>query len=192
MFDLITKSSIRRKIVLLLVYNQEKEFYLSEIAKSVRTSAGTAKRELNRLLDADLILFRKRGHLNMYRLNVRYSFLAEIVTIVRKTIGVEVELARELAKIEGISFAFLFGSYAKGNLRSGSDIDLYIVGSADEDEIYRAVKSVEDEVGREINYHIADTEEFVRKAKEGTFVANITSEPLMLLGTEDDLKKLIG
>ena len=192
MLDLITKSSIRRKIVLLLVYNQEREFYLSEIARSVRTSAGTAKRELNRLLDADLVTFRKLGRLNLYRLNTRHSLFTEIVTIVRKTVGVEVELARELAKVDGVLFAFLFGSYAKGNLRSASDIDLYVVGEVDEDDVYRAVSSVEGQVGREVNYHIADAEEFVRKAKEGTFVANITAAPLMLIGTEDDLKKLIG
>ena len=167
MLDLITKSSIRRKIVLLFVYNQEKEFYLSEIARIVGTSAGTAKRELGRLLDADLVTFRKLGHLNMYRLNTRHPLLPEIVTIVRKTIGVEVELSRELAKVDGISFAFLFGSYAKGNLRSASDIDLYVVGTVDEDEIYRAVRSVEDQVGREVNYHIADAEEFAEKRKRG-------------------------
>lgn len=192
MLNLITKSSIRRKIILLFVYNQEREFYLSEIARSVKTSAGTAKRELNRLLDADLVTLRKLGRLSLYRLNAQHSLFAEIVTIIRKTVGVEVELAKELAKIDGVLFAFLFGSYAKGNLRSASDIDLFVVGEVSEDDVYRAVRSVEDEVGREVNYHIADVEEFVRKAKEGTFVANITVAPLMLIGTEDDLKKLVG
>lgn len=192
MLDLLSKSSIRRKIVLLFVYNQEREFYLSEIAKKVKTSAGTAQRELNRLLTADLITFRKRGHLSLYRLNTEYALLAEIVAIVRKTIGVEVELAKELAKIAGISFAFIFGSYAGGNFRTASDIDLYVVGAVDEDDVYRATKAVEDGIGREINYHVAGAEEFVRKAKEGTFVANIVAAPLMLIGSKDDLHKLVS
>ena len=101
-------------------------------------------------------------------------------------------LASVLAKVEGVSIAFLFGSYARGNMRSGSDIDLYVIGRADEDEIYRAVKAVEDGSGREIHYHLADEAEFARKARTGTFVANIASEPLMIIGTRDDIRKLIG
>jgi len=42
MLELFTKSKIRQKIILLFIYNQNKEFYLSEIAKRVKTSAGTA------------------------------------------------------------------------------------------------------------------------------------------------------
>ena len=37
---------------------------------------------------------------------------------------------------------------AKGRLRSDSDIDLYVVGRPDEDDVYRAVRAVEDTVGR--------------------------------------------
>ena len=192
MLNILTKSVIRRKIILLFVYNQEKEFYLSEIARQVKTSAGTAQRELNRLLAADFVSFRKRGNLSLYSLNPGYSLLKEIEAIIRKTFGIEVELAKELGKVGEISFAFIFGSYAKGSLKSGSDIDLYIVGRPDEDEVYRGVQAVEETVGREINYHIATEEEFARKARTETFVSHIAAEPLMVLGKEDDLRKLIG
>ena len=46
MLDLLGKSKIRKKIILTFVYNRGKEFYLSEIARMVKTSAGTAQREL--------------------------------------------------------------------------------------------------------------------------------------------------
>jgi predicted nucleotidyltransferase len=192
MLNLLTKSVIRRKIILLFVYNQEREFYLSEIARQVKTSAGTAQRELNRLLAVDFVSFRKRGNLSLYRLNPGYSLLKEIEAIVRKTFGIEIELAKELGKVREISVAFIFGSYAKGSLKSGSDIDLYIVGRPDEDDVYRAVQAVEETVGREINYHIAAEEEFARKARTETFVGHIAAGPLMILGKEDDLRKLIG
>ncbi len=52
MLTILTRSFIRRKIVLLFVYNQRKEYYLSEIARRVKTTPGTAQRELNKLLDA--------------------------------------------------------------------------------------------------------------------------------------------
>jgi predicted nucleotidyltransferase/predicted transcriptional regulator with HTH domain len=191
MLAIIGRSEIRKKIILLFVYNQRKEFYLSEIARRVNTSAGTAQRELNRLLSLDFITFSKRGNLNFYKLNETYSLLREIEAVVRKTIGIEVELGNGLSKVKGIRFAFLFGSYAKGDLRSDSDIDLFIVGTPDEDDVYRAVQKVEDSVGREINYHLADEKEFIEKSKTSSFYREILTKPLMLVGKEDDLRELI-
>jgi predicted nucleotidyltransferase len=176
----------------LFVYNQEKEFYLSEIARHVKTSAGTAQRELNRLRRMDFVSFKKRGNLSLYRLNRAFSLLAEIEAIIRKTVGIEVMLGDELQKVKGVLFAFIFGSYAKGRLRSDSDIDLYVVGRPDEDDVYRAVRSVEDTVGREINYHIASEDEFARKARTDSFVKDVIINPVMVLGEEDGLRELAG
>jgi predicted nucleotidyltransferase len=192
MLNLLTKSGIRRKIILLFVYNQDREFYLSEIARQVKTSAGTAQRELNRLRRMDFVSFKKRGNLSLYRLNRAFSLLAEIEAIIRKTVGIEVRLGEELRKVKGVSFAFIFGSYAKGRLRSDSDIDLYVVGRPDEDDVYRAVRSVEDTVGREINYHIASEDAFARKARTDSFVKDVIAETVMVLGEEDGLRKLAG
>lgn len=191
MLDILSKSKIRKKIILSFVYNQGKEFYLSEIARRAKTSAGTAQRELNRLLAQDFITFRKRGNLNIYRLNESYSLLKEIESIVRKTFGIEVEFGTELSKVKGVQFAFLFGSYAKGGLKSDSDIDLFIIGTPEEDDVFNAVRKVEDSVGREINYHLADKAEFAEKSKRNSFYREILDRPLMLVGKEDELKQII-
>ena len=192
MLDLLGKSRIRKKIILSFVYNQGKEFYLSEIARRARTSAGTAQRELNRLLAQDFITFRKKGNLNIYSLNETYSLLNEIESIVRKTFGIEVELGKELRKVRGVLFAFLYGSYAKGSIKSDSDIDLFIIGNPDEDDVYNAVRKVEDLVGREINYHLADEAEFAEKSQRNSFYREILDRPLMLAGKEDELRQIIG
>lgn len=192
MLTLIGRSEIRKKIILLFVYNQRKEFYLSEIARRVKTTPGTAQRELNRLLSQDFITFRKRGNLNIYRLNESYTLLPEIEAVVRKTIGIEVELGEKLSEVEGIQFAFLFGSYAKGGLKSDSDIDLFIIGTPEEDAVFNAVRKVEDSVGREINYHLADEAEFIRKSQRNSFYREILDGPRMLVGKEDELKQIVG
>jgi len=191
MLEILGRSGIRKKIILLFVYNRGKEFYLSEIARRVKTSAGTAQRELNKLLAQDFITFRKRGNLNIYRLNESYSLLQEIEAIVRKTIGIEAELGSELSKVKGVLFAFLFGSYAKGSLKSDSDIDLFIVGTPGEDDVYKVVRKVEDSVGREINYHLADETEFAEKSRTSSFYREILATPLMLVGKENELRELI-
>jgi len=133
MIDFLGKSNIRKKIILLFVYNPRKEYYLSEVARAVGTSAGTAQREINRLLKSDFVIFHKKANLNLYRLNTRFTLIEEVRSIIRKTIGVEVDLKRDLTEVGGIIYAFLFGSYAKKGLKSDSDIDLYIIGDAEED-----------------------------------------------------------
>lgn len=192
MLDLLTKSIIRRKILLLFVYNKEKDFFLSEIARHAKTSAGTAQRELNRLRAMDIVTFKKRGNLSLYRLNEEFPLLKEIEAIIRKTVGIEVEFGKALRKLNNISFAFIFGSYADGGMRSCSDIDLFLIGRPDEDEIYRTIAAVEDDVHREINYHILSEDEFAQKARTGSFARNAALKPLMLIGKEDELRKLTG
>jgi predicted nucleotidyltransferase len=191
MLDILGRSKIRKKIILLFVYNQRKEFYLSEIARQVKTSAGTTQRELNKLLAQDFISFKKRGNLNIYRLNESYPLLREIEAIVQKTFGIEAELRNELGKMKGVNFAFLFGSFVEGSFKSDSDIDLFIIGTADEDAVYKTVQKVEDLVGREINYHLADEPEFIEKSKSHSFYRDILVRPLMLVGEENALRELI-
>jgi predicted nucleotidyltransferase len=189
--EILGKSKIRQKIIVSFVYNQGKEFYLSEIARRARTSAGTAQRELNKLLAQGFVTFKKRGNLSIYRLNESYALLHEIESIVRKTIGVEAELGNELSKVNGVRLAFLFGSYAKGGLKSDSDIDLFIVGTPEEDAVFNVVRKVEGSVGREINYHLADVTEFAEKSKRSSFYREILARPLMLVGKESELKELV-
>jgi predicted nucleotidyltransferase len=192
MLDLLFKSKIRQKIILLFVYNKGKEFFLSEVARQVRTSAGTAQRELNRLRSLDLLTFWKRGNLSIYKLNQGFPLLGEIEGIVRKTLGIEVELRKALTGVKGIRWAFTFGSHAKGTLKADSDIDLFIIGSMSEDDVYNAVRTVEEIVGREINYHLSGESEFAKSSKDGSFYKEIAAGPLLLIGREDELEQLVG
>ncbi|MGB7294450.1 MAG: nucleotidyltransferase domain-containing protein [Candidatus Aminicenantales bacterium] len=93
--------------------------------------------------------------------------------------------------MKGVQFAFLFGSYAKGGLKSDSDIDLFIIGTAEEGAVFNAVRKVEDSAGREINYHLADEAEFAGKSQRNSFYREILDRPLMLVGKEDELKQII-
>ena len=189
MLDIFTKSKIRQSIILLFLYNQHKEFYLSEIAKIVGTSAGTAQRELNKLLENDFIIFKKKANLSIYTLNTRYSLLDEVESIVKKTMGIEVELTKELKKLKNISYAFLFGSYVNGGFKSDSDIDLFVIGEVNDDQVYQAVQKVEETIRREINYHISTQSEFSKKTEY--FYKEIVKSYTLLVGDEHEFKKLI-
>ncbi len=110
MFDLLIRSKIRKKIIRLLLFNPKRECYLSEIASAVQTTPATARRELRKLLEIELIYFKKKGKLSIYNLNSDNYFLKEISGIIKKTFGIENDIKQALFEIDGIVFAFLFGS----------------------------------------------------------------------------------
>lgn len=117
--------------------------------------------------------------------------MEEIESIVRKTIGIEVQLRNELGLVIGVKFAFIFGSYAMGSFKSDSDIDLFVIGTPDEDDVFNVVQKIEESVSREINFRIDDVTGFAEKAKSSSFYQEILENPLMLIGKEDELKELI-
>ena len=86
MFDFLVKSTIRQKIIRLILFNPAKEFYLTEIARTARTTPGTAQRELRKLQKIDLVRFKKKGNLSIFSLNSRHYLLDEIMSIMKKNV----------------------------------------------------------------------------------------------------------
>ena len=190
MIDLLTKSKIRQRIILLFIYNQGKEFYLSEIAKEIHSSPGTTQRELEKLLRNDFLLFKKKANLSFYMLNKQYSLLEEVESIVKKTIGIEFMLKNRLVQIENIEFAFLYGSFVKGGMKSDSDIDLFIIGRVKEDPLFKAVEKIEKIIGREINYHLSGKEDFLKRKSQNYFLKDILTHTTLLVGDTNEFRKL--
>ncbi len=190
MIELITKSKIRQRIILLFIYNQSNEFYLSEIAKRINASPGTTQRELEKLLRNDFLLFKKKANLSFYMLNKRYALLEEVESIVKKTIGVEVELGNRLAQVGDIDFAFLYGSFVKGGIKSDSDIDLFIIGKVDEDLIFKIVEEMESIIGKEINYHLSSKEDYLKNKNQNYFYKEILNHHMLLVGDKNEFRNL--
>jgi len=191
MLDLLTKSRYRKRIIILFIYNQNKEYYLSEIAKHIKTSPGTTQREINRLIKIDLITMRKIGVLNVYKLNEKFHLLKEIESIVKKTIGIEIELKALSNQIENVTFSFIFGSYAKGEIKSESDIDIFFIGKPSEDDVYKSIKKVENLSKKEINYHISSEQEFIKNSASNYFYKDILKDYILIKGSEDDFREFI-
>jgi predicted nucleotidyltransferase len=191
MLDLITKSKTRQKIILLFIYNPEQSYYLNEIARLVGTSSGTAQRELRRLIKAGLLTREKKGNSVYFKININNPLFTDFKNIVDKTIGLKNILKDILDKKKNIDFTFLFGSYVKGDFGPDSDIDLYVIGNIKEKELHKLIKTAEEKIYREINYHLSSKEEFQRKTKETFFHKEILKNFILIVGNENDFKKFI-
>jgi len=192
MLDFITKSQIRQRIILLFIYNPNKSYYINEVARMVKTSAGTARRELEKLSKDGLLTKRSESKNRVYYcLNKANPLLPEIKTLVDKTIGIKYLLQKELKQDKKIDFAFLFGSYVKNDFKFDSDIDLFIIGDIEEKELYKKIKKVEERINREINYHLSTLKEFKKNLAKNFFYKDIVKKYDLIIGEEDEFKQII-
>lgn len=178
----IAKSGLRRKLMLYFFANPESSLYVREIAQILNADAGNLSKELTRLDKIGVFASQARGNQKHYRINKLYPLYKELRAIVFKTIGIEGGLKAVLSDIDGILCAFIYGSFAEGKEHPTSDIDLFIIGKIDEDNLIQKIDAFEKQLGREINYNIYPLSEFKRRlAKNDSFIVNVVKRKKIML-----------
>ncbi|MDP3981554.1 MAG: nucleotidyltransferase domain-containing protein [Chlamydiota bacterium] len=185
----ISKSKIRRDLLVLFFSNPSQKYYLRELERLLGCSAGSIRRELLRFQKDELFFTEKTGNLVYYSLNKKHPFYSELKSIVLKTIGPEGSLKKALSSLGNIQTAFIYGSYASKTDKPSSDIDRMIVGEPNITELYRQLRILEGKHYREINPTIYTVEEYqCKKAQKRGFISDLLSNPkIMLIGKVDDL-----
>ena len=176
-------SNNQLKILALLMSQQEKEYYMSEIGEVLEKKPGVFQRGLNSLVKEGIVVSRRKGNLRLFRINTDYPLFPEIRKIVEKTVGVEGLLRRMVEGMDKVEKAFIYGSYAKDSMRADSDIDLAVVGDGGiESELIRELKKIEELVDREINYRLYSRKEFAEKTTaKDAFLLEILSDEIIIL-----------
>ncbi|OMH24984.1 ArsR family transcriptional regulator [Tersicoccus phoenicis] len=140
------------------------ELSVTDVAKSAALAYPTAHREVARLLDAGILSERQVGRTRLIRANNESPLVQPLREILRIVTGPLVILADELAGIDGIESAFLYGSFAARMRGDGGpsphDVDVMVLGEPDVDAVYEACMRVETAVHRPVNPTILTTEEF--------------------------------
>ena len=183
------KSKVRKALFKLYFTNPDSEFYLRELERMLSFPVSMVRKELMRLEREGIFSVHKKGNLTYYHINKDYPLFSELKSIVFKTIGAQGLLTEALRKIKGVEDAFIYGSYAKGNEEAGSDIDLCIIGTINEDILLRRINEIEKSIKREINYTLYTKKEFMeKKRKKDSFISDLISNPkIMLIGKKNDL-----
>jgi predicted nucleotidyltransferase len=109
-------------------------------------------------------------------------------------VGIAEELKTHLKKSKkDLTYAFIYGSYARGRENSTSDIDLMVIGDISSRKLSSILAKPKNSLGREINYVVYTEKEFKQKAqRKNHFITSILNkEKIFLIGTQDELKKFI-
>ena len=163
--------------------NPGREMYVREIARSTEENINAVRRELANLEGIGLLKSERRGNSRYYAVNKKMPIYNELASIILKTEGVAKELRDSLIEI-GVKAAFVYGSFANRKAGMDSDIDVFIIGDVNEDELIIKIREVEKKLSREINYVLFTAKEFKKRERnKDPFVLNVLKEPkIMLMG----------
>ncbi len=181
---------VRRAIIALLFTHSDRSYYGREIARFAAGGAGAVHRELKSLVSAGLVTRTVRGSQVYYQANRNSPVFADLRGLIVKTSGVADVIREALAPVAGsISFAFIYGSFARSEEKSVSDMDVMVIGDAGFGDVVRALGPAQERLGREINPMVFSTSEFNQRIADGEhFVSAVMREPkVMLIGDEGEL-----
>jgi len=186
-------SDYRRRVLGLLLLHPDTTYHVRELARLTGTSAGTLHKELTKLTNGGVLRRQEVGNQVRYSADRDCPVFEELASILRKTSGLVDVLVDALSGIEkNIALAFVFGSVARGEQQSNSDVDVMLVGSLGFADAVRALHPVQATLQREINPVVYSLEEFRRRAaSDDSFVREVLAEPkLFVVGNENELRKL--
>ena len=175
---LFTKA--QQKVLALFFSQPDKSFYLNEVVRLASMGRGVISRELNKLVDAGLLVVSKQGNQNHYQANAAAPIFNELVGIIKKTFGITGVLQAALAPLlPQLEQAFIYGSVAKSEEHAGSDVDVMLVGSElSYSEIMQLLDPVEAQLQRRVNPTLYSPAEFAERLAEGqNFLTKVMGQP---------------
>lgn len=183
----------RGRILATLYDKPQTAFFVRQLARHINGSVGTVQRELTTLTAAGLILREDRESQVFYRANQAHPVYAEMHSLLAKTAGVFHILQNALTPLSpGIEFAFVYGSFARGDENAESDVDLMVAGEITLDELLEQVSPVENQLKRPVNPTIYARDELRTKIHSGNhFLKAVQGGPLIsLIGSEHEFREI--
>jgi predicted nucleotidyltransferase len=192
MLDL--RSKARQRLLVYYFTNPTVRHHLRDLAERLSVDPSNLSKELGRLEREGLFRSEVSGRQKYFQLNREYPLFDEVRNIVAKTIGAVPLIAQSLKRIEEIDEAYLYGSFARKHQDAASDIDVLVIGAPPEEILAEAVRGLERQLGREINYTILTPKEFKsRRARKDAFLENVWhNKRVSLVGPHESTKAARG
>ena len=169
----IITSKTRNHLFLRLFLNTETRAYLRELALELGSSTNAIREELNRLVDAKLLIHEPNGKKVLYGANDQHPLFPEVQSMVRKVLGIDHLLENVIHSLGNVALAFLLDDYACG--KDTGIIDLVLVGEINQKRLNELVANTERYIKRKIRTFCLTTPDYEKLAD------NFNNRPNLLL-----------
>jgi predicted nucleotidyltransferase len=185
----------RQGILVATMMQPDRWWYLTDLAKHLGTTPSSLQRELSTLTRAGILRRRKEGNRVYFQADPDCPFQAELRGLITKTAGLVDILRQALMRFSsGVDLAFVYGSVARSDERSSSDVDLLVVGEVSLRELTPALRAAEGRLNRPVNASVYNRREFSKKVRAGNHFlgAVLGGERLFVVGGESELAEIAG
>jgi DNA-binding transcriptional ArsR family regulator len=184
----ILRSEQQGEILALLLGDPDLELSLTEISARTGAPHPSVYREIERAEQAGLVTTRKVGNTRLVRANTASPYYGGLSEVLTRAFGVPAVLAEVLTAVEGISAAYIYGSWAARHAgqpgqRPVGDIDVLVLGDPDRDQLYNALSAAEPRLGRSVEVTIRDAAWL--ESGTGGFHDTVVSRPMLRLDLPD-------
>mgnify|MGYP001594463135 FL=1 len=185
MLEKLFTSKNRIKILSFFLFENQ-ESYIREISRELNVPVSAVKKEIDNLSSIGILNKDKRK----ISLNNKCNYLEDLKNIFIKTDSIIYPI-KEALKSNKIKYAFLFGSFARGDYQEESDVDLMIIGDIKLSEVINFINPVDDNIKRNINPVVWTTETLINEKNSG-FIKDIFKKGIIMIkGDKNELRKII-
>ena len=188
--DALLSRSVQ-EILTALLLEREKPWYFRDLAKRLARTPSTLQRPLESLVQAGILKKWTEGNRVYFAADQECPLLPELRSLLTKTVGLVDVLCDVLRPHEkSIPVAFVYGSVARGQERSESDVDLLVIGRTTLADLSPALAKAEIRLGRAVHVTIYSPGDFAEKlARKNHFLRSVLAkEKIFVIGTAHDLE----
>jgi predicted nucleotidyltransferase len=184
--------AVRTGVLSATMLQPEHWWFMTELARHLKITPSSLQRELESLVSAGILLRRQDGRRAYFKANTDSPLFPDLKGMLEKTTGIKPAIQAALQQFDDqIEIALLYGSVARGEEHSASDVDLMIVGTLKQIDLLPALRELEAAFRREVNATLFTSEEFHRKlATKDHFVYSVLQgKTILLKGTLNELEE---
>ena len=178
----------------LFLLNPGEEFYQSDIVKKTGHALMQVQRALKILEEIGLISSVKRGRMVYYKAVRTHPGFEDLKKLFFKTVGLGDSIRKALMPFYNkINAAFIFGSIARGDESTDSDIDLFIIADLTLRELSKALGPLSKELQRELNPVLFSRDEFLKRISDKDhFMTEIVNTPkIWIIGEKNEFENMV-
>lgn len=176
--SLFPSMAMARLVVFFAVHPGER-FHLRDLMRRTGLASASLQHELRRLAKMGAVRREEEGARAFFAADEAHPAWRAWMLLLRAAARPADVLREALVDASGLDGAFVFGSWARGDARPDSDVDVFLAGSGEaRDAAGRLLSEAELLVGRPLDVIGYDADELADRASSpGSFVQQVLRQP---------------
>lgn len=178
----LLRSENQLRLLVALLLDPARRYTVTELARTTRVPQPSVSREVATLVDLGVVSAETDRGRRTLGADTDSPLHPELSSLVRKTAGPAVVLARHLTGATGVVEAHLYGSWAQQQTGAGpapGDVDVLVVGTVDVEDVRRRTDAAGQELGRDVDVIVLRPEEW--DTPSSGLVRHVRASPLVPL-----------